>query len=52
MGRWFALLQKDNVAELKRDKERLEEKKARLDEEIEAISQRIAELESENKDSD
>ena len=51
MGWLFGLLQKDNVAELKKDKEKLVAKKAKIDEEIKAINKRIAELESENKGS-
>ena len=52
MGRWFVWFQKDNVAELKLDREKLEEKRAKLDEEIETISQRITELESKDESSD
>lgn len=51
MGRFFAWLQKDNVAELKGDKEKLIKKRAELDKEITAIDERITTLESENKDS-
>lgn len=50
MGRLFMWLQKDNVAELKIDREKLLEKKAKLDEEINAINERIAKLESKNED--
>ena len=50
MGRLFGWLQKDTVAELKVDKEKLLEKKADIDEEIAAIEERIAELESKNED--
>lgn len=51
MGRFFAWLQKDSVAELKSDRDKLVNKRAELDEEIAAIDERIAALESENKDS-
>lgn len=50
MGRFFMWLQKDNVAELKADKEKLLKKRAELDDEIAAIDERITTLESENKD--
>lgn len=49
MGLFFGWLQKDNVAELKLDKEKLIEKKAKIDEEIKAIEERISELESKNE---
>lgn len=49
MGRLFVWFQCDNVAELKKDREKLLEKKEKLDEEIEAINERIAELESKDK---
>lgn len=49
MGLFFMWLQKDNVAELKLDREKLIEKKAKLDEEIKAINERIAELESKDE---
>lgn len=49
MGWLFGWLQKDNVAELKKDKEKLVSKKAKIDEEIKAINKRIAELESKDK---
>lgn len=48
MSKWFIWFQKDNVAELKKDREKLVEKKAKVDEEIKAIDKRIAELESRN----
>ena len=48
MGWFFGLLQKNNVAELKKDKEKLVEKKAKINEEIKAIDNRIKELESKN----
>ena len=48
MSKWFIWFQKDNVAELKKDREKLVEKKAKVDEEIKAIDKRIAELESAN----
>lgn len=51
MGRFFGWFQKDNVAELKSDRDKLVNKRAELDEEIAAIDERIATLESENKDS-
>ena len=46
MSWMFAWFQKDNVAELKKDKEKLIEKKAKIEEELKAIDERIAELES------
>lgn len=49
MGALFMFFQKDNVAELKADKEKLIAKKDKIDEEIAAIDERIAQLESENK---
>lgn len=55
MGILFAFFQKDNVAELKRDREKLLDKKAnqdaKIDEEIHEIDKRIAELEGKNKGS-
>ena len=48
MGAFLWWFQKDNVAELKKDREKLVEKKAKVDEEIKAIDKRIAELESAN----
>lgn len=48
MGGFFAWFQKDNVAELKKDMEKLTEKKADIEEEIKAIDERIKELESKN----
>lgn len=51
MGRFFGWFQKDNVAELKTDKAKLVKKRDNLNEEIAAIDERIATLESENKDS-
>lgn len=48
MGGLFMWFQKDNVAELKKDKEKLVEKKANIEEEIKAIDERIKELESKN----
>ncbi len=50
MGAFFMWFQKDNVAELKVDREKLVEKKMKLEQEIFAIDERIAELESKNKD--
>lgn len=46
MSKWFIWFQKDNVAELKKDREKLVEKRAKVDDEIKAIDKRIAELES------
>ena len=55
MGWLFAFFQKDSVAELKKDKEKLlakkEKQNAKIDEEIKAINERIAELESKDKGS-
>lgn len=50
MGRLFGWLQKDNVAELKTDREKLLAKRAKCDEEITAIEERIAKLESKDED--
>lgn len=52
MSWMFAWFQNDDIAELKQHKEKLVEKKAKLEEEIKAIDERIAELESKNKNSD
>lgn len=49
MSWFFAFFQKDNVAELKKDREKLVAKKGKIDEEIKAIDKRIAELESKDK---
>lgn len=49
MGAFFLWFQCNNVEELKQDREKLLEKKAKLDEEIEAINERIAELESKDE---
>ena len=55
MGEWFAWFQKNNVAELEKDIEKLKAKKdknnKKIDAEIKAIKERIAKLESENKGS-
>lgn len=52
MGRFFAWLQKDNVAELKIDREKLIEKRDKLNEEINAIDERIESLERKDKGCD
>lgn len=46
MGRFFMWFQKDNIAELKKDREKLVEKRNDIDEEIKAIDKKIAEIES------
>lgn len=51
MGRFFMWFQKDNIAELKKDREKLVEKRNDIDEEIKAIDEKIAKIESENKGS-
>lgn len=51
MSIWFIWFQKNSVAELKKDREKLLDKKAKIDEEIKAINERIAELESKDKGS-
>lgn len=47
MGIFFGLFQKDDIAELKKDREYLIEKKVKIEAEIEAIDEKIASLESE-----
>lgn len=49
MGRFFGWFQKDSVAELKKDREKLVEKRNDIDEEIKAIDEKIAEIESKDK---
>ena len=49
MGRFFMWLQKDNVAELKIDREKLIKKRDELNEEITAIDERIKTLECKDK---
>lgn len=49
MGRFFGWFQKDNVAELKLDREKLVSKKEAIEEEITAIEERIAEIESQDE---
>ena len=55
MGEWFVWFQKNSVAELKKDREKLlakkEKQNAKIDKEIKAINERIAELESKDKGS-
>lgn len=46
MGALFAWFQKDNVAELEKDKAKLVEKRDNLNEEIKAIDEKIASLKS------
>lgn len=46
MGALFGWLQKDNVAELEKDKAKLVEKRDNLNEEINAIDEKIASLKS------
>lgn len=46
MGRFFGLFQKNNVAELKIDRQKLVDKIVKIEEEIKAIDERIKELES------
>lgn len=47
MGIFFGFFQKDDVAELKKDRAYLVEKKEKIEAEIEAIDEKIASLESE-----
>jgi cell division protein FtsB len=49
MGEFFLWFQKNNVAELQKDIEKLEAKKAKIDEEIKAVKAKIKELESKDK---
>lgn len=49
MGWLFMWFQKNNVAELKKDKEKLVARKAEIEEEIKAIDERIAMLKSESE---
>lgn len=50
MSKWFMWFQKDNVAELEKDKAKLLERKAELEAEIKAIDEKIVEIKSKNKD--
>ena len=52
MGKWFGWFQKDDVAELKKDREALVKKAADIAEEIKAIDERIAKIEAENEGND
>lgn len=49
MSKFFMWFQKDSVKELKADIEKLVAKRNQIDAEIEAINEKIAKLESENK---
>lgn len=49
MSKRFIWFQNDNVEELKLDREKLIEKKNDIEEEIKAINEKIAEIESKNK---
>ena len=48
MGSFFWWFQKNNVAELQKDIEKLEAKKAKINAEIKAIKDKVKELESKN----
>lgn len=50
MSKWFMWFQKDNVAELEKDKAKLLERIAELEEVIKAIDEKIAKIKSKNKD--
>lgn len=52
MGKFFGWFQKDDVAELKKDREALVKKAADIEEEIKAIDERIAKIEAENEGND
>lgn len=50
MGGWFAWFQKDEIAGLEKEKEKRVKMRDMLDDEIEAIDEKIAELKSKKKD--
>ena len=50
MSKWFMWFQKDNVAELEKDKAKMLERIAELEAEIKAIDEKIVEIKSKNKD--